>query len=141
MGAAGFVIAGFDFNGGARKRRFVFREIVNVRQERAAGRRRWFESEHLDLVVWFDRADHVIGFQLLYDLGEGEHALTWREGVGFVHSRVDLGDDGPFSNLTPILVANGRVPWPEVTQLFAPLGPSLDPELYRLVQDRLAKRV
>jgi hypothetical protein len=115
----------------------VFREIKNVKQEAGPGRRRWFESEHLDLVVWLDPAERVSGFQLCYDLGHGEHALTWHDGQGFAHSAIDTGSDSPFKNCSPILVADGAVPWGEVLHRFTDRSGSLEPSLREFVRERL----
>lgn len=52
----------------------MFREFEGVRQE-PGGRRRWFESDGCDLVVWYE-PDAISGFQLLYATGNGERALT-----------------------------------------------------------------
>lgn len=118
--------------------RAVLREIKNVRQERGGGRRRWFESDGFDLVVWFDACDEIAGFQICYDLGRGEHALTWRPGAGFVHSEVDGGERDPFSNLTPILVRDGEVPWPQIVRQFDTRSESLEPGLRGFVREQLA---
>jgi hypothetical protein len=119
----------------------VLREIRNVRQERGAGRRRWFESDGFELVVWLDDAGACEGFQVGYDLGRGECALTWRPGLGFAHNKVDQGDDHEGgSKKSPILVANGAVPWPEITLLFSERGSGLETELRELVSARLAAR-
>ena len=118
----------------------MLHEIKSVRQERGAGRRRWFESEGLELVVWLDRAAAVTGFQLCYDFGLGEHALTWREESGFVHSRIDPGDETPFANRTPVLEPDGPIPWNEIAHLFNQRSKTLEPALRQLIHDRLAKR-
>ena len=128
---------GFDKTLHVRQRASVFTEIKNVRQERGPGRRRWFESDGFDLVVWLDGVGALTGFQICYNFGRGEHALTWRPGVGFAHNAVDTGSAGPFSNLTPILVADAVVPWPEVIAQFAARSASLEPELREFVQVRL----
>ena len=120
----------------------MLHEIKGVRQERGgAGRRRWFESEGLELVVWLDRAAAITGFQLCYDVGQGEHALTWREESGFAHNRVDSGDDTPLANRTPVLQPESPpVPWGKITQLFNQRSKTLEPALQQLIQDRLADR-
>lgn len=119
----------------------MLREFVHVKQESHAGRRRWFESDGFDLVVWQDQADRVEGFQICYNLGRGEHALTWRPGLGFVHSVVDDGDQREGGGkLTPILVPDGAVPWVELTARFAERGTTLEPALRELVGTRLAAR-
>lgn len=115
----------------------MFREIKNVKQERGAGRRRWFESDGLELVVWLDQAEAIIGFQLCYDFGRGEYALTWRAGVGFAHSEVDPGESTPFKNETPVLVPNGHAPWRQIVDAFAARDGMLEPGLRDFVQERL----
>jgi hypothetical protein len=118
----------------------MFTEIRNVRQERGTGLRRWFESDGLDLVVWHDAAGGLAGFQLCYQSGQGEHALTWRPGVGFAHSAVDEGDASPLKNLTPVLIPDSAVPWAELTAQFAGQSASLEPALREWVSARLAAR-
>jgi hypothetical protein len=118
----------------------MLHEIRNVKQERGAGRRRWFESDDLELVVWLDRDDHVTGFQLVYDVGHGEHALTWREGTGFAHSAIDSGDESPLVNRTPILEPDEHAPWNEITHLFDERGGTLEPELRQMIHDKLAEQ-
>lgn len=104
-----------------------------MKQERTGGSRRWFESDGFHLVVWYKAAGAVAGFQICYDLGAGEHALTWRKDGGLAHDAVDAGDDTPFSNLTPILVPNGAVPWPKLTEAFEKRSGSLETSLRQLV--------
>ena len=47
-----------------------------------------------------------MGFQFCYGKPDNEHALTWFEGLGFSHMRVDTGGTA-FSKGTPLLIANG----------------------------------
>ena len=115
----------------------VLREIKGVKQERGAARRRWFESDGLDLVVWLVGAESVIGFQLCYDLGRGEHALTWRPESGFTHSAVDTGEDSPWANRTPILGCARPLRWKEVIRLFDDRSAQLDPILRQFIRTRL----
>jgi len=120
----------------------VLVEFRKVRQEPVAGRRRWFDDDvlPLELVVWHDGGGAVEGFQLCYNLGGGEHALTWRPRGGFAHSRIDTGSAGPYANLTPILMPDGAVPWEELTRLFAGSSGKLEPALRELVSTRLAAK-
>jgi len=117
-------------------------EIKNVKQERGAGRRQWFESDGFELVVWFDPAGRASGFQICYDFGRGEHALTWRPGVGFAHAAVDQGDDWHAgSKQSPVLVSNGNsIPWGDIAHVFDERGDSLDPDLRQLIHDKLAEK-
>ncbi|MDO8541779.1 MAG: hypothetical protein Q7S40_15185 [Opitutaceae bacterium] len=113
-----------------------------MKQERGAGRRQWFEADGLELVVWLDRghAHRVSGFQLCYDLGQAEYALTWREGSGFAHSVVDTGDATPLKNQTPILTPENDVPWGEIARRFDEHAGTLEDWLRQLVHDKLAER-
>lgn len=118
----------------------VLHEIKNVKQERGPGRRRWFESDGFDLVVWYDRDDGITGFQICYDLGEGEHALTWRSGRGFSHAVIDTGDGSPLGNLTPVLNPDSEIPWHDIARVFEERSETLELRLRQLVQDKLADR-
>ena len=119
--------------------RLVLREIKNVRRERAAGKRRWFESEAMELVVWLDPADRLQGFQICYDNDRKEYALTWREGRGFAHNSVDTGDATPLANLTPILQPDGHAPWDHIVRLFDESSGGLEPDLRQLIRSKLAQ--
>lgn len=117
----------------------MLREIRNVKQERGAGRRRWFESDGLDLIVWLNRSGGRTGFQVCYDFGKGEHALTWRPVGGFVHHRVDAGDTSPLKNESPILVHAGAVPWVKLRKIFGERSETLEPELREWVEAALGE--
>jgi hypothetical protein len=107
---------------------------IQVRQEGGDGQRRWFEGESIELIVWYDRARALAGFQLCYQSDpHDEHALTWRPAVGFSHSRVDDGGTRPDKNMTPILIPNGSVPWDQIRERFAREGTQLDPALRNYV--------
>lgn len=117
----------------------MLHEFRQVKQERGDGTRRWFESDGFDLVVWYESAGDVSGFLVCYDFGHGEHALTWRRTGGFSHHAVDTGSNTPFSKMTPILVADGAVPWSEITRTFETRGASLEPKLRELIREALAR--
>ncbi len=117
----------------------MFREFKQVKQERGGGRRRWFESDDLDLVVWYDAGGKVTGFQLCYDFGDGERAVTWRETGGYSHDRIDAGDDTPLKNQTPVLIPDGAVPWTKLLQAFEPQCASLDSSLQSLIRQKLQR--
>lgn len=112
-------------------------EYKNVRQEPGKGLRRWFEGNLFELVVWYRPDRTVEGFQILYRHKGRERALTWREGGGFSHSRVDNGTESPLKNLTPILLPNGSIPWPDVLREFDESSGTLEPDLRALVRQRL----
>ena len=110
-------------------------ENHRVRQD-SNHRRRWFEQDGLELIVWQDGQAGVEGFQLCRD----GHALTWRREGGFAYARVDEGDETPLKNLTPILVPNGAVPWAEMTEEFRTCSATLESPLRELILARLSAR-
>ncbi len=119
----------------------MLKEFHQVKQEAGARRRRWFEDDvaELELIVWLDQGDAIDGFQICYNLGRGEYALTWKEKVGFAHDAVDTGSKGPFANLTPILVPDGRVPWHRLHEFFSERSASLDPKVRDLIEAKLTE--
>ena len=121
----------------------MLKEFQKVRQEPgAAGRRRWFEDEGLELIVWYGADQKPEGFQLCYaGPDRRERALTWRSATGFSHARVDAGDTRPDKNLTPVLEPDGAVPWAQVQELFAARSTDLEPAMRALVSGAFAGRV
>jgi hypothetical protein len=118
----------------------VLVEFKNVRQEPGKGLRRWFEDNLYELVVWYRPEGSVLGFQIHYHLKQSERALTWREGEGFTHSRVDSGTGSPLKNLVPILLPNGSIRWGEVLREFDESSATLEPDLRSFVRQRLEAR-
>lgn len=115
----------------------MFSEIRHVRQEPGAGRRRWFEADGLDLVVWLDAADAVTGFQLCFDEGPVARAVTWRPGAGFGFSRIDAGDTDPLRNETPVLEPAAAVALPDLARRFAAAAAGLEVPLRDFIGARL----
>jgi hypothetical protein len=97
----------------------ALRELPDTRQVPGEPRRRWFSSVDLDLIVWLDDAERVVGFQLCYDKARGERALTWRAERGYDHSAIDDGESNPAQHKsTPILVADGHFDRERVSDIF-----------------------
>ncbi len=115
-------------------------EYKGVKQEAGKGSRRWFEDESYELVVWYMPDGTVEGFQILYYGKVAERALTWRRGEGFAHSRIDNGTESPMKNLAPILLPNGKVPWPQVVREFDESSSGLEPDLREFIRQRLEAR-
>ena len=97
----------------------MLREIKNPRQVEGEGWRRWFTDEYFDLIVWYHPEKTLQGFQLCYDRGHEERALTWRAGEGYSHKRVDDGDVTGRVKMTPVLVPNGVLDSEEIAERFA----------------------
>ena len=118
----------------------MFKEFARVKQEAGEGRRRWFDDDGMELIVWLDPAGQPHGFQLCYQgAGRREHTLTWRDPGGFAHNRVSSGDSRPDKNMTPILVPDGTVPWEQLRREFATRGVDLEPALREFITSRLAE--
>lgn len=99
--------------------------------------RRWFADEEFDLVVWLDADQHPTGFQLSYDKGNDERALTVTpEGV-VSHMRVDDGEDLPTRNRSPLLVADGAFDRHRVAGRFIAAAETVPEELRNFVLERL----
>jgi hypothetical protein len=95
------------------------KELDHTRQVPGEPRRRWFFSPDVDLIVWLDDADTLIGFQLCYEKAHGERALTWRADRGYDHSGVDDGEAHLSAyKQSPILVADGRLNRARVSEIF-----------------------
>jgi hypothetical protein len=111
---------------------------MHVRQE-PGQRRRWFESDQMELIVWFQDHSRPTGFQIIYSLRGEERALTWLASAGFRHSIIDTGDDSPLKNLTPTLGAGGAVPWNHIRELFHARCESLAEDIKGFVLGQLAE--
>ncbi|MGZ8215717.1 hypothetical protein [Methylomagnum sp.] len=94
-------------------------EIESVRQIPGEPKRRWFNSPDMDLIVWLREDGEPCAFQLCYDKGHGERALTFRDGVGLEHRAVDDGEaTAAKMKASPILVPDGALPQGRVLRLF-----------------------
>lgn len=86
----------------------MLKELVPTRQIHGEPARQWYMDDDMDLIVWRSEANALLGFQLSYRLGGIEKALTWYEGRGYFHDRVDDGEGRPGRyKMTPILIQDG----------------------------------
>jgi len=86
----------------------MLREIHKTHQVPGEARRRWFNDQRMDLVVWLCNDGGITAFQLAYDKPNSEHALSWSAESGFRHQRVDDGEREPGKHKkAPLLVADG----------------------------------
>jgi hypothetical protein len=72
-------------------------------------RRRWFVDDYFELLVWLDDKQDLEGFQLCYDRGRHERAVTWTRTGGLKHVTVDQGESSPLKNQTPLLYCGGNL--------------------------------
>jgi hypothetical protein len=86
----------------------MLQKIRGVRQDDADRERHWFQDDFFDLFAWTDATGEVVAFQLCYDRLNRERVLSWSESAGFIHRRIDDGEELPVQKMAPIMVADGR---------------------------------
>ena len=99
--------------------------------------RRFISDDYFDLYVWYRPDQCFHGFQLCYDKGGQERAVTWIMGKQPSHSTVDTGDDLPTENRSPMLTGGGYFPAAEVIAEFTRRSVHLSPKIRRLVLAKL----
>ncbi len=93
----------------------MLKEAKNVSQSAGEPRRRWFDDEYFDLIVWFEKDDSIFGFQLCYDREYKPRALTWTKKAGYKHTGIDDGEgSGGMLKESPVLVADGLFDSPSI---------------------------
>ena len=114
-------------------------EIIHVRQVPGDPRRRWFSSDDMDLIVWYDDSDAPIGFQLCYDKLRSERALRWEPELGYRHTAIDNGESNisPRYKATPILVADGHFAARRVAEIFTASSRHIPPDIAQFVSLKL----
>lgn len=116
----------------------MLQEISQVKQIHGEPHRRWFSDDDLDLIVWLDERGEIIGFQLCYNKGDDQHALTWQREKGFSHNRVDDGEAKPGKpKSTPILVCDGYMPKDDVAERFASAARDIDDAIAEMVLEKI----
>jgi len=76
----------------------MLEELLSIRQVRDDGFRRWFVDEDLELILWYDEAKTLAGFQICYDKLAGNRSVTWKKRIGKDgKAKSVLVSDGPFN--------------------------------------------
>ncbi len=110
----------------------------HVRQDSTDSFRRWFFDDNFDLIAWYKPDGGLLGFQLYYDKAGNEKALTWFSTRGLSHHAVDSGEDSPWFNRSPMLVAaSGRSKMPRLLSSFRTSDEGLPSELKDLVRRKI----
>ncbi len=112
----------------------MLREVVNVHQQDAPLRRRWFCDDYFDIFVWEKSSGQVVEIQLCYDRAVRERVLHWREAAGYAHHGIDSGDASSFKNMTPIMVADGALPLPVVLEQYDARTAGIDPRVREVIR-------
>lgn len=113
-------------------------EVTQIRQVPGEMQRRWFTCESMDLVVWLGKDRKPTAFQLCYNKGRDERALTWRPYSGMTHSRVDDGEPGGMRyKSTPLLGPEPALPLATLMHSFAQMAQDIPPDVAEFVLLRL----
>jgi len=113
----------------------MLKEIPNIADKHS----RWFSDDYFDLIVWYGDQGKITGFQLCYDKKWDERAYTWKEDQNPVHERIESGEASPLKNMSPILVPDGVVPYPELVRQFKDRAVNVDTALFNLVLRKLSE--
>jgi hypothetical protein len=116
----------------------VLRETRNVRQIPGESPRRWFSDDFFDLIVWYSPRSDIEGFQLCYQKGRDEKALTWFKDAGFSHNRIDNGEGRPGRHkMTPILTPDGLFDKDHILGLFRKESTEIDFTIASFVSEKM----
>jgi hypothetical protein len=112
-------------------------EIDDVKQYDDEGHRRWFTDDYFDLIIWYNDDNSMYGFQLCYDKQESERSLTWIEGQGFSHNKIDAGEAPGRSKMSPILVPDGLFDKDAIAERFKNTSKKIDRDISAFVYTKL----
>ncbi|MDH3645326.1 MAG: hypothetical protein OER80_01000 [Gammaproteobacteria bacterium] len=116
----------------------MLREIKAVHQSETDRKKRWFSDLDFDLIVWQKRNGTVSRFELSFDKGMDEHALTWKEGSGLKHYCVDDGENRPMRHkMSPLLGANGPVDYTVIERNFGEVATGMDVGIADFIKTQL----
>jgi hypothetical protein len=111
----------------------MLKEFHHLRQIEGEHRRRWFSDDYFDLIVWFEEEEPV-GFQLCYNIGKDEHAVTWFKDKSYSHAKVDEGEEVfRLYKSSPVLTANGAFDPLAVAEKFKESSKEIDTKIADLV--------
>jgi len=122
----------------------AFEEFCEVRQRPEEGHRRFFSTPYFDLMVWY-RSDKttITGFQLCYDKGRSERAITYKidEGAGVRSHRFVAGNqaDERSSIKTSILAGDAGSLAPSVIERFGMEASSLETSIIKFIEDGMRR--
>jgi hypothetical protein len=117
----------------------MLQKIRAARQDNASRERQWFQDDYFDLFVWMNAAGKVLAFQLCYDRLRHERVLAWSEERGFIHRRVDDGEQTPVKNMTPIMVTDGRFAAEDIGAEFDVRGSGMDAAVRDFIRRKIGE--
>ncbi len=116
----------------------MLKELRHVRQDDNDLFRRCFHSPSLELIVWFDNQDEIVGFQLCYKSGNAEKALTWKKQHGYSHDTIDTGETSPTDyKASAMLVSDGVFNKEKILNQFRHESSQIDKTLTSFIEAKL----
>ena len=118
----------------------MLKEIESVSQSEGTRLRRWFTDDDLDLYVWYEEDGSIIQFQICYDRGENEQALTWSADHGLFQASVDDGE-GRIMKMksTPVLTGQNIPDTERARELMIHRGQKLEHDLFEFIHAALTR--
>jgi len=116
-------------------------EIDGVKSYENEPKRRWFFDHDIDLTVWFDEVEKIVGFQICYDKPNNPHAFTWWKKGGYQHHEIDDGEriDTLARKGIPILMLDGFFDKEKIAKLFQQKSKKIDPKISSFVYDKIMR--
>ena len=116
----------------------MLHEFKGASQEKT-GYRRIFIGDYFDLFVWYEsRGGRLKGFELSYNKGVDEHSIIWKVKQGWIHAKVDTGEEVPGRmKQTPVLVADGLFNFRAVAERFKKESTDIDQSIAKMVYRKL----
>ena len=116
----------------------MLKEYSHLQKNNESSSRRWFSDDDFDLMLYEDNDKSILKFELCYDKGHGEHAISWRKSGSYSHYSVDDGEgvSGQFK-MTPILVADGVFEWERIANHFLNASEIIDKEIADFVYKKI----
>jgi hypothetical protein len=116
----------------------MLKEITSVTQFDGEPKRRWFEDENFDLIMWQNDAEEIVGFELYYDKFTDQHAMRWEKPAKYAHYRVDEGENkAGKQKSSPILISDRDFDGEKIAHLFKAESRELDKKISRFVFDKI----
>jgi hypothetical protein len=111
-----------------------------VKQIPGEPRRRWFEDNYFDLIVWENELGQIAEFQLCYDKLHNQRSLIWKEQIGYMHNKVDDGENKPGRyKATPILIDDGVFDFVTIAEKFKYKSKDIDTKVSTFVFNKIKK--
>jgi len=116
----------------------MLREVIS-KEGQVEPNRRWFADDFFELIVWADERSNLEGFQLCYDRGRCERALTWTKANGLQHDVVDDGESSPLKNQTPLFQKGGEFDRADILRRFQSASAFLPRTIAEFVENKIGE--